>query len=128
MTDLSMRLVTLGIGVIALASFLVAVLFSMVNGTNILHGFLSYTAEYRAVAGTDALIGDKEIDSATLYKLLDTNRNSIADFNIIKKDGTYIRDIRALLDTPSVYYSIKNLEGETNDGLTLEMREIGVKR
>lgn len=124
MVETGNRTIILAVGLVIFAMFLGVVLFQITSGYQIIDIFNTKVSDTSSRAGSDPIQKSHVMDGAQLYKVLDSNRNNIASFNITMKNGGYVRYVNRLLEIPSTKFYVKRVDTKPNEGIKLDIKEI----
>lgn len=126
MSDLLSKWIFISIAVIIFATLVSLILWTVVLGYDIYADLQGEVIGYYSEAGLSMMIDANNvdsIDSANLYKVLESNRNVIIDYSITNLDGTYVQDTRDLLNRPTDRFKLV-IRGDSAVGFQVIATEV----
>lgn len=116
------------ISVVLFASLISLIAWTVMLGYGIAYDLQDGVIVYYSEAGLSMMVNAnnlESIDSANLYKVMESNRNVITDFKITNLDGSIIYDTRELLNRPTDRFNVV-IRGDSSTGFEVTATEVEV--
>ena len=114
------------ISVVLFSSLVSLIAWTVMLGYGIAYDLEDDVITYYSEAGLSMMVSAnnlESIDSANLYKVMESNRNVITDFQITNLDGSFVYDTRDLLNRPTDRFKVV-IRGDSSIGFEVTATEV----